>query len=114
MITIEEVLALQERVGQVRVEDDILNYVLAIAESTRRNEDLVIGLSPRGTLALVQAARAAALMDGRDYVIPEDVRRLATSVCAHRLITKALTHDGSSSAGEAIFRRILDTVHVPA
>jgi len=113
VISTAEIAMLQARVLEVRVEDGILDYVLAIAEATRRHEDLVIGLSPRGTLALVQAARASALMAGRDYVEPDDVRDLAVGVCAHRLITKALTHDGSSSAGEAIFARILDTVNVP-
>jgi len=113
VITTAEIVDLQSRVLEIRVEDGILDYILAIAEATRRHEDLVIGLSPRGTLALVQAARASALMDGREYVEPDDVKSLAVGVCAHRLITRALTHDGPSSAGEAIFSRILETVAVP-
>ena len=113
VIGIDEIVSLQARVQEVRVADEILDYILAIAEATRRHEDLVIGLSPRGTLALTQAAKASALLDGREFVIPDDVKTLAVGVCAHRLITKALTHEGSSSAGEAIFARILETVAVP-
>jgi MoxR-like ATPase len=52
-------------------------------------------------------------MDGRDYVVPDDVKDLATAVCAHRLLTRALTHDGASAAAEAIFSRILETIPGP-
>jgi len=110
---VEDVIALQERTLAVRVEPAILEYILAIAEATRRSEELAIGLSPRGSLALMQAARAAALLDGRDYVVPDDAKDLAVAVCAHRLLTKALTHDGSTGACEAIFRQILETIPVP-
>ena len=105
-------IALQTHVLSVRMDGAIMDYILAIAEATRRNDELAIGLSPRGSLALMQASRAAALLAGRDYVVPDDVRDLAPSVCAHRLLTKALTHDGSA-ASEAIFGQILETVLVP-
>jgi MoxR-like ATPase len=113
VLDVPQVLALQERVVAVSVDEAILSYVLAIAEATRRSEELTIGLSPRGSLALLQAARAAALLDGRDYVVPDDVKELAPSVCSHRLVTKALAHDGAADAAEAAFRKILDTVPVP-
>ena len=77
-----EVVAIQDRVPAVRIDDAIMDYILAIAEATRRNEELAIGLSPRGSLALTQAAKASALLDGRDYVVPDDVRTLATCACA--------------------------------
>ena len=70
-----------------------------------------MALSPRGSLALMQASRAAAMLDGRDYVVPDDVKTLATPVCAHRLGTKSLTQDGS--AADAIFNQILETIPVP-
>jgi len=107
-----EVVAVQEQVLGVRVDERIYDYVLAIAEETRRSEELAIGLSPRGALALSQAGRAAALLDGRDYVVPDDVKALAVSVCAHRLLTRGFARDGSAGA-EPIFRRILETIPVP-
>jgi len=113
VISTDDIVTLQNHVQEVRVADEILDYILAIAEATRKHEDLVIGLSPRGTLALTQAAKASALLQGRDFVIPDDIKTLATAVCAHRLITKSLTHDGPSSASEAIFTRILETIAVP-
>jgi MoxR-like ATPase len=108
-----ELVAIQERVLTVRIDDAIVDYILAIAEASRRSEDLTIGLSPRGSLALMQAARAEALLEGRDYVIPDDVKNLASHVCAHRLLTKSLTQEGSAATAEAVFRQILKTVPVP-
>jgi len=110
---LDDISVLQDRALAVRIEPAIVEYILSIAEATRRSDELAIGLSPRGSLALMQASRAAAMFDERDYVIPDDVKDLATPVCAHRLLTKALTHDGSTGACEAIFRQILDTIPVP-
>ncbi|HUT61130.1 MAG TPA: MoxR family ATPase [Phycisphaerae bacterium] len=113
VIRVEELIRLQDRVLAVRVDEAIVEYLLAIAETTRRSEDLTIGLSPRGSLALMQAARALALLRERDYVIPDDVKALARCVCAHRLMSRSLTHDGSPGSADAVFRRILETVPVP-
>jgi len=113
VITTDEVIELQDRVLAVEIAEGITDYILAIAEATRRSEELTVGLSPRGSLALMQASRGLALLDGRDYVVPDDVKSLATAVCAHRLLTKALTHDGSAAAAEGIFNKILETVPVP-
>ncbi|MFP3936755.1 MAG: AAA family ATPase [Phycisphaerae bacterium] len=109
---IDELLTWQKRVGEVRLSEPITDYILAIAEATRRNDELNIGLSPRGSLALMRAAQASALLDGRDYVVPDDVRDLAVSVCSHRLMSRSLTQDGSSGT-EALFEKILETVPVP-
>jgi len=111
VMSAEELVAVQQQVLSVRMDEAIVDYILAIAEATRRNEELTIGLSPRGSLALMQAGKAAALLEGRDYVVPDDVKDLAGCVCAHRLLTKALAHDGS--AAEAIFQHILQTIPVP-
>lgn len=104
---------LQQRVLSVRMDAAIMDYIIGIAEATRRSEELAIGLSPRGSLALTQAARAAALLDGREYVVPDDVKSLATCVCAHRLLAKSLAHNGAPAAAEAVFERILETIPVP-
>ncbi len=113
VMTAAELIDLQDRVLEISVDDAIYEYILAISEATRRSEELMTGLSPRGALALTQAAKASAVIDGRDYVVPDDVKDLAVSVCAHRLLTRSLTHDGSSTATDALFRKILETVPVP-
>jgi MoxR-like ATPase len=108
-----ELIAIQDRVLEVRMDDAIVDYIVNIAEATRRSDELTVGLSPRGSLALMQAARAAAILDGREYVVPDDVKELAVSVCAHRLVTRALAQDGSAVAAEAVFRKILETIAAP-
>ena len=108
-----ELAVIQEEVVTVRLDDVIYDYVLAIAEATRRSEDLTLGLSPRGSLALVQAARGAAALDGRDFVAPDDVKRHAPGVCAHRNKAPSLIDSGSATGAEAIFQHILETVPAP-
>lgn len=82
----EQILALQHLVDQVHVEDAIFDYVVRLAGYTRENARVFLGASPRASLALVRAARARALMLGRSYVLPDDVKRLAVPVLAHRLV----------------------------
>ncbi len=113
VMTAQDVVALQDNVLSVRIDEAIVDYILEIAEATRRSEDLVIGISPRGALALMQAARGCAMLSGRDYVVPDDVKDLAPAVCAHRLITRALGHDVAGSTSDEIFRQILETIPVP-
>ena len=112
VMSTDELLAVQKRVLAVSVDEAIMEYVVSIAEATRQEEQLALGLSPRGALALVQAGRAAALMDGRDYVVPDDVKRLVRAVVAHRLLTRAVAQDGSHS-GEAILEKIIQTLPAP-
>lgn len=112
VMSTEDLLGVQKRVFAVQVDDAIMEYVVSIAEATRRAEQLALGLSPRRALALVQAARGAALMDGRDYVVPDDVKGLVKAVVAHRLLTRAVAQDGSHS-GEAILERIVQTIPAP-
>jgi MoxR-like ATPase len=107
-----DLVALQDAVAAVRMDDAIMEYILSIAQETRRREELAIGLSPRGALALTQAARAAALLDGRDYVVPDDVKDLAPCVCPHRLVTHAVAGDGAVSA-DGLFQQILLSIPVP-
>ena len=109
---IEDLISLQDAVDGVRMDESITEYVLSVAEATRDREELAIGLSPRGSLALAQAARASAMLDGRDYVVPDDVKRLATAVCAHRLVAQAVAGNGLTGA-ETVFARILESVPVP-
>ena len=113
VMSIDELLSIQQKVQDVRLDESLLTYILEIAAATRRSEELAVGLSPRGSLALAQASRAAAMLLGRDYVVPDDVKQLAMSVCAHRLMTKSLAGDGVIGAAEAVFANILKTIPVP-
>ncbi|MGH7369908.1 MAG: AAA family ATPase [Candidatus Methylomirabilaceae bacterium] len=88
VLSAEELLGLQEIVERVRVEESLADYLMAIVEATRRHEGLTLGVSPRGALALYRAAQALALIEGRDYCIPDDVKRLALPVLAHRVLVK--------------------------
>ncbi|MGK4585829.1 AAA family ATPase [Kitasatospora sp. HPMI-4] len=80
-----EVLAMRAALEQVEVDDDLVAYVVALVDATRSHPQIQVGASPRGCLALVQLARAHAVLDGRDYLIPEDVKALAVPVLAHRV-----------------------------
>jgi MoxR-like ATPase len=81
----DDLAAMRESVEQVSVHDDVLHYVVSLATATRRHPQIAVGASPRAQLDLVQLARARALLLGRDYVIPEDVKALATPAVAHRI-----------------------------
>ena len=80
-----DLIAMRESVEQVSVHEDVLHYVVLLATATRRHPQVAVGASPRAELDLVQLARARALLLGRDYVIPEDVKALATAAIAHRI-----------------------------
>ena len=81
----EELLLMRESVEQVSVHDDVLRYVVALAAATRSNPQVVVGASPRAELDLVQLARARAVLNGRDFVVPEDVKALAVPAFGHRI-----------------------------
>jgi MoxR-like ATPase len=83
-----EVLAMRDALERVEVNDDLVDYIIALIDATRRHAQIQVGASPRGGLALVQLARARAVMAGRDYVIPEDVKAVALPALAHRVTLK--------------------------
>ena len=108
-----DVVELQEAAELVRVDDSVVDYVLSIVTATRRSRLLALGASPRGSLALLRAARAHALADGRDFLVPDDVKRLAVPALAHRVIMAGPAQDGSGAGAEAIIRAIVQDVPVP-
>jgi MoxR-like ATPase len=115
VLSAEEVLRLQDHVHSVRVDESIMDYIMAIVGKTRMHESLSLGVSPRGAQGLYRAAQALALVEGRDFVIPNDVKRLAIPVFAHRVAvnTRIALAQRGSDAGDQILRDILDLVEVP-
>jgi MoxR-like ATPase len=113
VVSAADIVALQAQTRHVRVERSLGQYMIALAEATRRHASVKLGCSPRGSLMLFRAAQARALLEGRDFVVPEDVEAEAVPVLAHRLglETKA-RYTGVSK--EDIVREILDAVAVPA
>ena len=102
-------------VSAVRVDESLLDYIMTIVEATRRSEFLLIGASPRGSLALRRAAQAIAYYEGRDYCIPDDIKQLVLPVLAHRVIvsSKYSSPYKRSEEAEAILAEILRSIEVP-
>ncbi len=110
-----DVLAMQEAVRQVRVDDSLLDYALEIVEGTRRTERLTMGVSPRGSLMLHRAAQARAFAEGRDFCLPDDFKQLILPVFAHRVVvnTRFASIQKKSEQAEAILTELVDSTHVP-
>lgn len=113
VMTAEELVQLQKQVHQVQIDPSLLDYVVRIASATRTNEQLQIGVSPRGSLALVHAAKATALLHRRDYVVPDDIISNVIPVCAHRVISKNYMHDADGVTGQRVMQQVLETVPSP-
>ena len=109
--TDKEVLDAQQAVKQVKVHKDILTYIGAVCEKTRQLDDALLGASPRAALALMRVCQAYAAIRGRDYVTPEDVKTMAESVLAHRMILRT-AYGQHGRAAEAV-REVLGSVRVP-
>ena len=111
----EDILEAQSLVSGIRFDESLLDYIMAIVEATRRSEFLLIGVSPRGSLALRRAAQALAYFEGRDYCIPDDVKRLVLPVLAHRVIvsSKYSSPYRRSEEAEAILAEILQGIEIP-
>lgn len=108
-----DLLALQALVDRAQVNDAILDYILAIADATRKHDAFEVGVSPRGTLAMMRAVRAAALLAGRDYAVPDDVKDLVVPVFAHRVVNKSYLRDGQAASNDDILTEIMDSVSAP-
>jgi MoxR-like ATPase len=108
----EQVLALQQAIRQVTWHPDVERYLLSIVRATREHAAVSLGVSPRGTLALYRACEAFAAMQGREHVLPDDVKLLAPSVLAHRLLTTTRARL-RGSATDAIIKEIVETIPVP-
>lgn len=108
-----DLLQIQEAVRNVNITDDIRRYILDICTITRNTEELFVGVSIRGAISFCRAAQALALLEGRGFVIPDDVKRLAIPVLAHRIILKGAGHSHQRQSAEALIERIVQSVAVP-
>jgi MoxR-like ATPase len=108
-----QVVALQHAVRRVAMDESINAYLLDIVDATRRSEELRVGVSMRGVLSLYRSAQALALVENRDFVVPDDVKRLAVPVLSHRVIAKGYLQGTQRQAMEALMSRLVDEVPVP-
>jgi MoxR-like ATPase len=114
VVTAAEVLGMQAASERVKFDESLVAYLLAIVHASRNHESLELGVSPRAAISLRRAAQARAVVDGRDYCIPEDVRDLAVDVLSHRIVVDPRT--GRTKGGEEtawVLREILGQVPVP-
>jgi MoxR-like ATPase len=113
VIECEQVAALQEAVRTIVFEESVGDYLLEIVHKTRRSDELRVGVSTRGALSLYRSAQALALIEGRQFVVPDDVKRLAPMVLSHRVILKGFLRTGQREVAEALIRRLVEQTAVP-
>jgi len=115
VMTGAEVVEMQTRVRRVQVDEELMNYALAIVEKTRQHEYLSLGVSPRGSMSLYRAAQALAFLEGRNYCIPDDFKRLVLPVFSHRCVVSSryISTLKKSDQAEALLEGIVDSTPVP-
>jgi len=106
-LSIAEIQTLRRQCAQVKVETHLQQYILDLVRATRQDEDVVLGVSPRGAVALHRATQAIAFLNDRDYAIPDDVKQLAPAVLAHRIIP------AGGRQARSIVDRLLRTIAIP-
>ena len=111
MLGPDDIVRCQHAVREVHVDQTVIDYVVSLVHATRTAPEIALGASPRATIALTRCAQARAISEGRDFVLPDDVKALAQAALAHRLIPR----QGRSGAGvgREVVRRVLDEVPVP-
>jgi MoxR-like ATPase len=114
VLTTEDVTTLQQRVREVRVDESLADYMLDLITATRHHADVYLGGSTRASLFLYRACQALAVVEGRDYVVPDDVKRLAGAVLAHRILPRSARGGVAGDAAEEIVRDIVAQTPVPA
>ena len=113
VLSSEDLVAIQAMVCKVIVEDSIADYLLSLIDATRRHADILLGASTRSALGLYRASQAIALMRGRGFVVPDDVKNLAKHVLAHRIMPRSAGGSGAIRVAEQILGDILDRLVVP-
>jgi MoxR-like ATPase len=110
----DEIVSAQNIADSIKLAESLVDYIIALSTATRHTEDLRVGISTRGGLALAQVAKATALLHDRDYCIPEDIISNVLPVCAHRIVSRSYMHDGDTNAARRIMQQVLETVPSPA
>ncbi len=113
VLSTDDVRMFQQVARGVRVEPVATGYLLDLVEATRASDELLVGASTRAALAFYRAAQAAALLEGRDYVVPDDIQSLAVAVLAHRVLPRGHFHSGQRDAVEATIQRLVEQTPVP-
>jgi MoxR-like ATPase len=113
VVTPQQVSAMQAAARALTVDETIHEYLLDLVEATRRCEELHVGVSTRGALGLYRAAQSLAFVEGRDFVVPDDLKRLAVPVLSHRVIAKGFGHGNQREYVENVVGRLLSEVAVP-
>jgi len=112
VVTIDEILQAQKTIKQIHVSGPVKRYIVEMVRETREHPEVYLGASPRGSLGLFRAGQAMAVLDGRDYVLPDDIKKLAPYVLSHRVVVSPAARLTDVSAVK-IVREILDTLPVP-
>ncbi|MEA4823412.1 MAG: MoxR family ATPase [Clostridiaceae bacterium] len=110
--TADQIVDAQKSYTKVFVSDDVMAYIIRIAEETRRHQDIILGVSPRGTQALLKAAQVCAILRGRDFVTPDDIREMVPPVFGHRVILKSSARI-KKNQNLAVLDAILSSIPVP-
>lgn len=110
VVSLEEINYVRSAYNEVRISKEVMDYLLDIIEKTRNIDVVQLGVSPRGTIALFKASQAYAAINGRDYIIPEDIKKMAPYVLNHRVILKGLSRDKNIYS---FINSVLDTIKVP-
>ena len=111
--TAEDVIAMQKEVQEVSISQPVVDYIVSIVSATREAEEVVMGASPRGSIALMQAARGVAMLAGRSFVLPDDVQKMAKYVLCHRMIMRNRAGLNRQTP-ESVIENILNSLPVPA
>jgi MoxR-like ATPase len=113
VVSAQDVMELQRVVEEIRMEESLLDYLLAIVTATRQSEWLTLGVSTRGAMALCKAAKGLAMVRGREYCVPDDIKELAPIVLSHRVMASG-NHGGQGfEEAERVIHDILENVPVP-
>ncbi len=113
VVSCKDIRQLQQAVREVRFDPSLDDYLLDIVHATRDSDELHVGVSTRGALSLYRAAQAAALFDGREYVVPDDIKNLAAVALSHRVIGRNYLQTGQRDANEQLITRLVDAIQPP-
>jgi MoxR-like ATPase len=113
VVTLAEIKESQAKVREVRFDDALVDYLQDIVDKTRKSNDLQVGVSTRGALAFYRAAQSNAMLAGRNYVVPDDIKDLAIGVLAHRVLPRGFAAGSDRAAAEAMIQRCVESVAVP-